>query len=116
MSIATTWVPNFRREREVHGGSCQALGAIGYRQAGEYLDGLVTHEEMIRLIKRDTRRFAKRQYTWWRNQPRRLGWRELPQQELFSEGNSDRFTETIGRVIDEYEGGDESGIAFIRVC
>ncbi len=41
-----------------------AMTGIGYRQIVEYLEGSRTFEEAIDLIKRDTRRYAKRQITW----------------------------------------------------
>jgi tRNA dimethylallyltransferase len=44
----------------------QSMQAIGYRHLREYLDGERDLEETVRLIKRDTRRFAKRQLTWLR--------------------------------------------------
>jgi tRNA dimethylallyltransferase len=44
----------------------QSMQAIGYRHLREYLDDERDLEETIRLIKRDTRRFAKRQLTWLR--------------------------------------------------
>ncbi len=50
---------------------CQA---IGYRQCCAHLAGELSYDEMVEQIKRDTRRFAKRQFTWWRHQPTRLGW------------------------------------------
>lgn len=43
-----------------------ALQAIGYRQTVGYINGEYGPEEWERLIDRDTRRFAKRQRTWWR--------------------------------------------------
>lgn len=46
------------------------LQSIGYRHAIWYLDGLVTAAEMLRLLQRDTRHFAKRQLTWFRRDPR----------------------------------------------
>ncbi|MDD2941488.1 MAG: tRNA (adenosine(37)-N6)-dimethylallyltransferase MiaA [bacterium] len=54
---------------------CPALSAIGYRHMVMYLDGQLSLSEAVALMKRDTRRFAKRQYTWWRNQPVKRGWR-----------------------------------------
>ena len=51
-----------------------AFNAIGYRHAVEFLRGDYEQERMLELLKRDTRHFAKRQRTWWRNQPRVLGW------------------------------------------
>lgn len=40
--------------------------AIGYKEAIEYLNGGLTKEEMIEKIKMETRRYAKRQLTWFR--------------------------------------------------
>lgn len=42
-----------------------ALNTVGYREFFEYFDGNISHEKTIELIKRNTRRFAKRQLTWW---------------------------------------------------
>jgi tRNA dimethylallyltransferase len=36
----------------------------------QYLQGEIDYDEAVRLIKRDTRRFAKRQLTWWRRDER----------------------------------------------
>lgn len=46
----------------------KALSAIGYRQFKDYFEGKITLNEVKELIKRDSRRFAKRQYTWFRHQ------------------------------------------------
>lgn len=43
-----------------------ALMAIGYREAVWYFRGLCTYGEMVSLLKRNTRRYAKRQLTWLR--------------------------------------------------
>src|SRR6185436_19387358 len=42
--------------------------AIGYRQVLSYLDSCSRRDETIRIIQRDTRRYAKRQLTWFRRQ------------------------------------------------
>lgn len=42
------------------------LRTIGYKEVFAYLDGEIPHHEMVRLIKRNTRRYAKRQLTWFR--------------------------------------------------
>lgn len=44
------------------------MEAIGYRQFREYFEGDKSLEMTVKEIKRDTRRFAKRQYTWFNNQ------------------------------------------------
>lgn len=43
-----------------------AMQGLGYKEVKEYLDGIMTKEEMIEKIKMETRRYAKRQLTWFR--------------------------------------------------
>lgn len=43
-----------------------ALQTVGYTEFFEYLDGKYNLDEAIRLCKRNTRRYAKRQLTWFR--------------------------------------------------
>lgn len=43
-----------------------AMQGLGYKEVVEYLQGKVSEEEMIENIKRETRRYAKRQLTWFR--------------------------------------------------
>lgn len=43
-----------------------ALQTVGYRELFDAFDGLMTIEEAIELIKRNSRRYAKRQLTWFR--------------------------------------------------
>ncbi len=45
-----------------------ALQTVGYQEVFPYLDGSYDQDEMIRLLKRNSRRYAKRQLTWFRNQ------------------------------------------------
>jgi tRNA dimethylallyltransferase len=40
--------------------------AIGYKEVIDYLRGLSTYEEMLTVLKRETRNYAKRQLTWFR--------------------------------------------------
>ncbi len=49
-----------------------AMQGIGYKEVLDYLHGLTTKDEMIRIIKRDTRRYAKRQLTWFRRDERMI--------------------------------------------
>jgi len=44
----------------------QPLRTIGYREAVDYLSGEIEYDEMVRLVKRNSRRYAKRQLTWFR--------------------------------------------------
>ena len=43
-----------------------ALQTVGYREVFDYFDGKCSLDEAIELIKRNTRRYAKRQMTWFR--------------------------------------------------
>ena len=45
-----------------------SMHAIGYRQLLWYLDGRVSYEEAVESIKRETRRYAKRQLTWFKRE------------------------------------------------
>jgi tRNA dimethylallyltransferase len=45
-----------------------ALQTVGYQEVFPYLDGAYEYNEMVRLLKRNSRRYAKRQLTWFHNQ------------------------------------------------
>lgn len=51
-----------------NGKSSQAAQAIGYKEWFPYFEGLANLEETIQTIKMNTRRYAKRQMTWFQNQ------------------------------------------------
>jgi len=42
-----------------------ALNTVGYKELFQYFEGKITFDKAVELIKRDTRRYAKRQMTWW---------------------------------------------------
>jgi tRNA dimethylallyltransferase len=46
-----------------------SMKGLGYRQFAGYLAGEYSYEEAVRLLKRDTRHFAKRQMTWFQKEP-----------------------------------------------
>jgi tRNA dimethylallyltransferase len=41
------------------------LKSVGYREFFDFFEGKITREKAIELIKRNSRRYAKRQMTWW---------------------------------------------------
>ncbi len=45
-----------------------AMQGLGYKEILDYLDGKLTLEEAVYIIKRDTRHFAKRQITWFKRE------------------------------------------------
>jgi tRNA dimethylallyltransferase len=42
-----------------------ALNSVGYREFFDFFDGTISRDKVIELIKRNSRRYAKRQMTWW---------------------------------------------------
>ncbi len=60
----------------------KSMQSIGYRHILDFMDGRFSYEETVRLFKRDTRRYAKRQITWFKSesdmiQTRAESWKEL---------------------------------------
>jgi len=58
-----------------------ALNTVGYREMFMYLDGEITREQAIALIKRNTRRYARRQITWW-NRDKGIKWFDAGNREM----------------------------------
>lgn len=52
-----------------YGRALGSMKGLGYRQVCGYLAGEYDRAEAVRLLKRDTRHFAKRQLTWFRSEP-----------------------------------------------
>lgn len=45
-----------------------SMQAIGYKELFDYFEGMISKEEAVEQIKKDTRHFAKRQLTWFRRE------------------------------------------------
>lgn len=58
----------------------QAMKGIGYKELVAYLDGRCTLDEAVDEIKKGTRHFAKRQFTWYRKMPY-IDWYEVTTKE-----------------------------------
>ncbi len=56
--------------------SMPALKTVGYKEMFDYLDGRYSLDEAIRLIKRNTRHYAKRQMTYW-SRDNDIKWKSL---------------------------------------
>ena len=68
---------------------------IGYKELNEYFNGNISLDEAKKLIKRNTRRYAKRQFTWFNNQMKDIKWFDV---------NYDNFYDTI-KEVENYLGG-----------
>jgi tRNA dimethylallyltransferase len=74
------------------GPELKAMRSIGYKETAALLSGEISQVEAIRLIKRDTRHYAKRQLTWFKADPDIL-WFEYPE----------KFVTIFMHAIDFYE-------------
>jgi tRNA dimethylallyltransferase len=52
-----------------------ALQGLGYKEVIKYLDGTISYDEMTEILKQETRKYAKRQLTWFRRD-KRINWLE----------------------------------------
>lgn len=51
-----------------------ALQTVGYKEIFDFMEGKYEWEEAVRLLKRDSRRYAKRQLTWFSKHPEEYTW------------------------------------------
>lgn len=61
-------VEEVRKSYEKYGDGLKKVNIIGYSEIIKYLDGETTLEEAVEEVKQNTRRYAKRQFTWFKNQ------------------------------------------------
>ena len=54
-----------------------SMQSLGYKQISKYLNGAYSKEEAINLIKIETRHYAKRQMTWFKNKIENIQWIDL---------------------------------------
>ncbi|MBO8127624.1 MAG: tRNA (adenosine(37)-N6)-dimethylallyltransferase MiaA [Peptococcaceae bacterium] len=62
-----------------YGRDLVSMQGLGYKEIIYYLEGETTLDEAIRILKRNTRRFAKRQFTWFRRD-KRIRWINMAEQ------------------------------------
>jgi len=62
-----------------YGLNLPAMSGLGYRQIGQYLQDEISLDEAIALIKKETRRFVRQQYNWFRLDDERVHWFEVDQ-------------------------------------
>jgi len=67
-----------------YSGTLRPMQAIGYRHMTDFIEGRSGWEDTVSLLKRDTRRFAKRQLTWFRKEPDMV-WMGSEEKEAISE-------------------------------
>lgn len=72
----------------VHLSHLQALNTVGYSELFRYLKGEISFENAIQLVKQNTRRYAKRQLTWFRRNPNAIWLENIPLDLQISEVSS----------------------------
>jgi tRNA dimethylallyltransferase len=75
--------------------SLNALNTVGYKEIIQYLENEITLDRAIELIKRNTRRYAKRQMTWF-NADKRIEWYQIN-----SEDDITNLADKIAKEINE---------------
>ncbi|MRR23819.1 tRNA (adenosine(37)-N6)-dimethylallyltransferase MiaA [bacterium] len=60
-----------------------ALNTVGYREMFSWFDGEITLEQAVMLIKRNTRRYARKQLTWW-NRDNDISWFDASGKEMMN--------------------------------
>jgi len=91
-------IDEVRKLRELgYDKNLNSLQTVGYKEVFDYLDGLISYDEMVYLIKRNSRRYAKRQLTWFR-QDKRIIWVDV------DDGTD--FNELADKVIEIYSRGN----------
>ena len=59
-----------------YGPELNALRTVGYQEVFDHFSGVLSFADMVETIKRNTRRYAKRQLTWFRRDPR-INWIDI---------------------------------------
>ena len=69
-----------------------AMQGLGYKEVVEFLQGITTQNEMIEKLKMETRRYAKRQITWFKKNKQTIWIGPGDLQKILDEVNDRRFT------------------------
>jgi tRNA dimethylallyltransferase len=73
-----------------------AMSGLGYRQVGQYLAGELSLDEAVQHIKKETRRYVRQQYTWFRRDDPRIHWFDV----------SGEFYEEVRELVKEFLGAE----------
>lgn len=73
------------------------LKSVGYRELFDFFEGKTTREKAVELIKRNSRRYAKRQMTWWSRDKEIVWFRPEEVQEII--GYINGRTSELGKVL-----------------
>ncbi|MFC8151781.1 tRNA (adenosine(37)-N6)-dimethylallyltransferase MiaA [Bacillus paralicheniformis] len=77
--------------------NCQSVQAIGYKELYAHLEGRSSLEEAVETLKRNSRRYAKRQLTWFRNQMD-VAWYDMTPPVNIEQKKQEIFTYIAGKL------------------
>ncbi len=113
------------------GENAAVLETVGYKEVLMFLKGEIPESELAEAISKSTRNLAKRQLTFWRNEPAKRGWNVLPLPyemiELGAEGEEGKRAKRKGilsyrmdfpalkTVIESYLKEPQTGISFLPI-
>jgi len=72
-----------------------SMQGLGYKELNKYLDGEISLDGTIEIIKKNTRYYAKRQITWFKNKIKEIEWIDL------DENREIKVKERIIKIIEE---------------
>jgi tRNA dimethylallyltransferase len=75
--------------------SLNALNTVGYAEAFSYRRGKISYNEFVRLFKQNSRRYAKRQLTWFRRDAR-IDWIAMSDQRTTAS--------VVGEIVGKFQG------------
>ncbi len=93
--LQSGWIPELQQLRHKYGADLPLLQTLGYAELGSYLDGKLAYQDLVPLITRHTRQFAKRQMTWFRKTPK-IEWLDCQDPQL---------NQIIGRRVEAFLAG-----------
>ena len=91
------------REYLATASSSTSAQAIGYKELRPYIDGDVSLNEAVENLKRATRRYAKRQLTWFRRNER-INWLYIDKYQKREDMLKDAFT-----LVESFMKGEKAG-------
>ena len=86
--------------QKANGADWQSLKGIGYKEWFPYFDGHISKEDVVETIQQNSRRYAKRQLTWFRNRMKNPVWLDISQDNALEEADQKMIKHLQKGVID----------------
>jgi len=109
-------VDETERMLSIYPAETASLKSVGYLQAVQCLSGQLEASELSEAIAQQTRRYAKRQMTYFRNEPKKRNWKRLPadSSEISVEGET-AYQLDFGCLTQALLSAPEEGVSYLPV-